>query len=93
MEPVGLTLKEEGIDKYGKKRQGELMIIHRCINTDGKININRAAADDDLREILNVLERSQKLTDALRENFVQQGIKLLGKIDEPQVRTQLFGKS
>ncbi len=93
MEPIGLTFKEEGNDKYGKKRQGELMIIHSCTNSDGKININRVAADDDPKEILKVLERSKKLTDTLRENFVQQGIKLLGKEDERQVRTQLFGKS
>src|SRR3990167_4544967 len=32
MKPVGLTLKQAGIDKYGKPRQGELMVIHHCTN-------------------------------------------------------------
>lgn len=92
MEPIGLTFKEEGPDKYGNKRQGEVMIIHRCTNVDGKININRIAADDDPQEILEVFEKFQKLTESLRENLVQQGIKLLGKKDKQQIKTQLFGK-
>jgi len=43
MEPVGLTLKLAR-KKYGSE-QGELMIIHRCIDC-GKLSLNRIAADD-----------------------------------------------
>jgi len=60
MEPIGLTFKEEGLDKYGKKVQGELMLIHKC-GKCGKVNINRIAGDDNPDEILKIYAAS--LTD------------------------------
>lgn len=59
MEPIGLTFKDEGFDKYGKKRQGEIMIIHQCIKC-GKINRNRVAGDDDPKAILALCEEKDK---------------------------------
>lgn len=59
MEPVGLTFKEEGVDKYSKKRQGEIMIVHKCMNC-GKINRNRIAGDDDSKTILMLCEEKDK---------------------------------
>jgi len=85
MEPIGLTFKKEGIDKYGKLRQGELMVVHRCLGC-GKISINRIAADDEAKEILKVFEKSLKRT----ENVI--GIEFLGEKDREEIETQLFGK-
>src|SRR3990167_10150601 len=34
MKHIGLTFKKEGIDKYGKQRQGEIMVIHKCMECD-----------------------------------------------------------
>lgn len=94
MEPVGLTFKQEGVDKYGRPRQGELMSIHHCTNQDcGKISINRIAGDDSPEEILKVFERSQRIDANLREEIINAGIKLLTISDEKEIRTQLFGKS
>ena len=59
MEPVGLTFKDEGTDKYGKKRQGESVIIHQCAKC-GKTNRNRIAGDDDPRAIMSICEEKDK---------------------------------
>jgi len=49
-EPAGLTFKDEGTDKYGKKIQGEIMIRHRC-QACGKETKNRIAGDDDADKV------------------------------------------
>jgi len=59
MEPVGLMFKDEGVDKYGQKRQGEIMIIHRCQKC-GKETKNRIAGDDDPDKVLDLAEKQQK---------------------------------
>lgn len=93
MKPVGLTFKQKGIDKYGRPRQGELMVIHHCTNEDcGKISINRIAGDDNPATILNVFEASQTIDDNLRNEIIKAGIKLLTKSDEEEIRIQLFGR-
>jgi DNA-directed RNA polymerase subunit RPC12/RpoP len=83
MEPIGLTFKQEGKNKYGKTKQGELMIIHQCAQC-GKISLNRIAGDDSEKEILNLLEKPNKLE--LKE------IKILKLEDTGEVERQLFGK-
>lgn len=59
MEPIGLAFKDEGLDKYGKKRQGEIMIVHKCQKC-GKENKNRIAGDDDPKAILEICEEKDK---------------------------------
>lgn len=91
MHPIGLTFKREGVDKYGKIRQGELMIIHRCEKC-GKISINRIAGDDGSKEILNLFEKSKE-DSKLRESLLLKDIKLLEESDREEVKDQLFGIS
>jgi len=62
MEPIGLTFKKEGIDKYGKERQGEIMLIHRCVKCN-HISINRIAGDDDSEMILEIFDKGRDLED------------------------------
>jgi len=94
MKPMGLTFKNEGFDKYGKPRQGELMLIHICTDeTCQKISINRIAADDQPEAILKVFQESQKLDKGLKRKIAKADIKLLAKSDEKEIRNQLFGKS
>ena len=91
MEPVGLTFKHEGWDKYtGKPKQGELMVIHRC-QTCGKISINRLAADDESKIVLNVHENSLKKKNQMGEELKSQNIRLLEEGDETEIKRQLFG--
>jgi hypothetical protein len=92
MEPIGLTFKQEGLDKYGNLRQGELMVIHRCLKDD-KISINRIAADDDPEKILEVFQQSLTLNSETKEKIQNLGINLLTQKDEDEIRTQLFGKN
>jgi len=88
MEPIGLTSKHERVDKYGKQKQGEIMIVHVC-TCCGKININRIAGDDDADKILSLLKKILDMT--TRTTIQQQGIHLLGESDKSLIKTQLFG--
>ncbi|MDO8638304.1 MAG: RNHCP domain-containing protein [Candidatus Daviesbacteria bacterium] len=92
MEPIGLTFKKEGLDKYGKERQGEIMVIHVCPQ-DQKISINRIAGDDDPKIILKVFQNSQNLDSKMKEKLKNSGINLLDKQDKPEILRQLTGKS
>jgi hypothetical protein len=82
MEPIGLTFKQEGRDKYGKEKQGELMIVHQCQKC-GKISLNRIAGDDSEKEILKLLETPKKLE--------LEKIRILSLEDKEEVKRQLFG--
>jgi len=83
MEPIALTFKEAGSDKYGKKKQGELMLVHACQKC-GKISLNRIAADDDPEKILKILSNAPK-------SFESSDFLILSKADEPEIKRQLFG--
>ena len=89
MEPIGLTFKHEGIDKYGKMKQGEIMIVHHCVEC-GKININRIAGDDDEKAIISLLSQTHT-SNEIQTALSVSSIKLLSVQDEPEVRKQLFG--
>ena len=92
MEPIGLTFKKEGLDKWGKEKQGEIMVIHKCPK-DQKISINRIAGDDDPEIILKIFQNSQNLDPEIKKNLKRSGIGLLEKKDKTEVQKQLFGKS
>lgn len=95
MEPIALTVKKEGKDRYGKERIGELMLVHRCCNEKcKKVSINRIAGDDDAQSILQVYTDSLKLNDKQKEGFISKhGITVLDEDDEDIVNTQLFGSN
>lgn len=88
MRPVGLTLKEEGFDKYGNRKQGDVMLIHKCERC-GKISINRIAADDDNNLILQLLD--YKLGKGTEKELKSSGIISLALNDIEKVRTGIFG--
>jgi len=89
MEPVGLTFKQEGLDKYGKVKQGEIMVVHVCTKCK-KLNINRIAGDDDEKVILSLLSQTE-ISDEIQTTLSTSTIKLLTIKDESEVRKQLFG--
>lgn len=91
MKPVGLTVKQVGKDKYGKARQGELMLIHICTKC-GKISINRLAGDDDTALTMDLL-RPIHMTAEEKKSVKKSGIKILSPRNEAAVKTQLFGKT
>jgi len=81
----------EGVDKYGRRRQGELMLIHECTGC-GKISINRITADDSEEAILRVFEGSQKLPQRKRDKLKKEGIEALLAESKEEVLTQLYGR-
>lgn len=91
MKPIGLTFKHEGADKYGKLRQGEILLIHECAGC-GKISINRIAGDDNPKAILKIFEESQKLNLKKKNQLERDGIKPLSKKMREKILIQLFGK-
>lgn len=91
MEPIGLTFKHEGYDKYGKKKQGELMLIHHCLSCD-IFSINRIAGDDSPTIVLKVFEDSFKFSLNSLSNLKEEKIDFLTKKDKKEVKTQLYGK-
>ena len=90
MQPIGLTFKQEGNDKYDKLKQGELMIIHKCIACE-KISINRIASDDDTDTILKIFAESKKLSPIKRKQLQEKGVQLLTNQDKEKILIQLFG--
>jgi len=90
MQPIGLTFKQEGNDKYDKLKQGELMIIHKCIACE-KISINRIASDDDTDTILKIFAESKKLSSIKRKQLQEKGVQLLTNQDKEKILIQLFG--
>jgi len=92
MEPIGLTFKQEGINKYGEAKQGELMLIHQCLKCN-KISINRLAADDNSQVILEVFEKSKQLNPEVINRLTEEGIKILTERDKQEILIQLYGKT
>ena len=96
MEPIGLTLKREGTDKYGKERLGDVMIVH-CCQTCGHININRIAADDPGDLLVGVFTtstaRSSSLTQETLDALAAQHVYLMAENEKPLLDERLFGIS
>jgi hypothetical protein len=80
MEPIGLTFKNDG----------ELMIVHRCLNC-AKISCNRIAGDDNTHVITCLLDKSGSLENETVTKMSGLGIKLLIQDDKQEVLTGLLG--
>lgn len=89
MEPIGITFKQEGLDKYGKEKQGEIMLIHKCLKC-GRISINRIAGDDDPEAILKIYNQSKKNIELFSE-LKKERVVLLDDTAEAEIKKQLFG--
>ncbi|MFZ5392402.1 MAG: RNHCP domain-containing protein [Patescibacteria group bacterium] len=90
MKPVGLTLKGVGKDRYGKNKKGELMLVHQCIGC-GKVSINRIAADDDEKNILDIFNNTGVIGGKLKKQLKQSGIEILDQSFADEVHLQLYG--
>jgi len=90
MEPIGLTFKKEGVDKYGKEKEGEIMIIHKCTKC-GKVSINRIAGDDHEKEIFNLFKKTININKELKEKLEEKDIIPLREEDKEELTRQLLG--
>jgi hypothetical protein len=91
MEPVGLTFRHGGIDRYGREKAGDVMLVHLCTGC-AAVNINRIAADDLSDNVLTVFERSLTLDAPLQAHVTNAGIALLRPDDLRRLRDALFGR-
>ena len=89
MRPIGLTFKRT-LKKYAQKTQGELMLVHQCVEC-GHVSINRIAADDDIENILQVFQSSFELALELKARLEKDGVHIVEAGDAPMVQVQLLG--
>ena len=93
MQPIGITLKHEGKDKFtGKPKYGDVMIVHTC-TACGKININRIASDDNTDKVLEILDRSPALPSPLKARLDRVGIVLVHKDHRTHIIQRIFGNT
>lgn len=90
MRPAALTLKQSH-KKYNRFGQGELMLVHLCLECE-RTSINRIAADDVAEQILRVFDDSLKMDTHTRKLFEENGILILADKDSGAVHEQLAGK-
>jgi len=88
MDAIGLTFKHEGMDKYGKPRPGELMLIHEC-SSCGKVSINRIAGDDSEEALMALFEKSLKMGKERMVELGKQDINILSEKDRDHVKKAL----
>lgn len=88
MKPIGLTFKAAGDGKTG-----EIMVVHKCVKC-GVVRKNRIAGDDKEEIILEIFKKSveKAVSKEVEAALLSEDIHLLGKTDEREVLTQLFGK-
>jgi hypothetical protein len=91
MRPVGLTLKRSR-NKYASTPNGELMLVHLCEDCD-RISINRIAADDLPKAIIEVFKASLMESGWLWEQTMKSDINLLGDESCDIVYRQLYGQA
>lgn len=86
MVPIGLTMKWNH-NKYARLADGELMLVHRCVDC-GKLSINRIAADDRVDRLKELFHASFDWAVDIPANS---GIRLLSKEDAWLIDRQLYG--
>ncbi len=88
MRPLGLTMKPCR-NKYAPG-EGELMLVHLCVGCRC-VSINRIAADDDARTLMEIFTASSSLLSGTRDLLLASGIRLLDRQKAGDVKRQLLG--
>lgn len=91
MEPLALTFKHAGVDKYGRERVGDVMLVHMCKGCND-ININRIAGDDLPSVIMDIFNQSLSLDVSTQELMKQNGIEILKAEDRETLEVAIFGR-
>lgn len=91
MEPIGITLKHEGKDKYGSEKLGDVMLVHKCTKCSSCV-VNRIAADDPPETIMSILNTSQVLPQEIKSMLKEEGIQLVTIDKKQMVEERLYGK-
>jgi hypothetical protein len=78
-------------NKYRMEAQGELMLIHECIEC-ASLSINRIAADDDPESVLEVFRISFLLAYRIRAELERKGITILNREHAETIYLQLYGQ-
>lgn len=83
--------KHAHINPFTGRSNGDLMIIHACVNC-GKISPNRISGDDNAYMILTLLDESKSIDESIHIRLKQLGISVLTQEDKDDVEAALFGR-
>ena len=90
MKGVALAFKNYEVNPFTGRGNGELMIVHQCVNC-GQISPNRIAGDDNEYQIISILEESFNLKASQINSINVLGINLVTTSHKEDVLISLFG--
>lgn len=90
MQPIALAFKNYEVNPFTNRGNGELMIVHQCLNCS-KISPNRIAGDDNVYQILSILEESFESDNSLITKIKNLGINMVTPKNKKNVLISLFG--
>lgn len=90
MQPIALAFKDYEVNPFTNRGNGELMIVHQCVNC-GKISPNRIAGDDNEYQILSILESLLSLDENILNKIKYFGIDVITSEKKEAVLISLFG--
>lgn len=88
MIPIGLSMKWDN-NKYARVLNGELLLVHQCVEC-GKLSINRIAADDRPDRLRELFRASMDWVDQIPQ-LRESSIRMLTKEDAWLIDRQLGG--
>ena len=92
MKPIGLSIKNPRIDKWGVEVKGEIMIIHEC-TICRRVSLNRTHSEDSQNEIMNIFEEGKKIPLEKKKSLKTNEIEVLGEESREEVEKQIFGSN
>lgn len=90
MQPIAIALKNYKINPFTGRGNGELMIIHQCLNCS-RISPNRIAGDDNEYQILSILKESINLNENIAIQLKNLGLELITALNKEEALISLFG--
>lgn len=90
MQPIAIAFKNYKVNPFTGRGNGELMIIHQCLNC-GRISPNRIAGDDNEYQILSILKESLTLNESIAIQLKNLGLELITALNKEEALISLFG--
>ncbi len=90
MQPIAIAFKNYKVNPFTSRGNGELMVIHQCLNC-GRVSPNRIAGDDSEYQILSILKESINLNENIAIQLKNLGLELITTINKEEALISLFG--
>lgn len=90
MQPIALAFKNYKVNLFTGKGNGEVMIIHQCLNC-GKISPNRIAGDDNEYQVISILNESINLNQNMANLLKNLRLEPITALNKEEALISLFG--